>query len=512
MSLRKYPGISIPDIPNKGVRDRFQTLDIFLKDLEAAVVALQIEIDLPTPAGSAPRDAEYVVTNLDATLPNERRLVGTSPVTITDNGAGVSVAVGLNLALLGGLPTNVYATVGVAGSASTYVATDATLPYPDGIMSSVSSTLKLTDAGGHQTVTGDLGGLNFISADDDFFFGTAATGIDAPGHGHLGIGSGALSTNSLFVSTSTTATAPGAASLNFLIVPTQIHATLGATGVFGTAFNITGADQIMTAGQFTFLLGGSGTTVTKKQTAFQFLANFQAGTSNYDDVAILRDQTAGHATSTRTVTRFASIDFGFSQGAAFDTAGITVPTLYGLLLGDRAEISSSNAREEDVLTLNQLAVDAGDDGAHIKFNDKTTDPTALSDGQLWYRLGQLNFRDGGATTNLLAGGGGDVTIRKNSGADVGQRPRLNFIEGTDITLTIVDDVGDDEVDITVTSTAAGAAADQAKYIKAFIPNAGSLTVPDKNQIVVCDNYAIEGDADLILEGEDSLLCILQVAA
>lgn len=44
-----------------------------------------------------------------------------------------------------------------------------------------------------------------------------------------------------------------------------------------------------------------------------------------------------------------------------------------------------------------------------------------------------------------------VTVRKNSGANVGSRARLNFIEGTGTTLTITDDAGNDEVDITITS-------------------------------------------------------------
>jgi hypothetical protein len=53
------------------------------------------------------------------------------------------------------------------------------------------------------------------------------------------------------------------------------------------------------------------------------------------------------------------------------------------------------------------------------------------------------------------GVGGDVTIRKNSGSDVGTRPRLNFIEGSNVTLTIADDVTDDEVDITIAASGGG---------------------------------------------------------
>jgi hypothetical protein len=45
-----------------------------------------------------------------------------------------------------------------------------------------------------------------------------------------------------------------------------------------------------------------------------------------------------------------------------------------------------------------------------------------------------------------------VTVRKNSGTDVGTRKRLNLIEGTNITLTVADDATDNEVDVTITGT------------------------------------------------------------
>lgn len=46
-------------------------------------------------------------------------------------------------------------------------------------------------------------------------------------------------------------------------------------------------------------------------------------------------------------------------------------------------------------------------------------------------------------------------VRKNStGSDL-RRRRINFIEGTNITLTVEDDATDNEIDITITSTASG---------------------------------------------------------
>ena len=52
-----------------------------------------------------------------------------------------------------------------------------------------------------------------------------------------------------------------------------------------------------------------------------------------------------------------------------------------------------------------------------------------------------------------------ITVRENSGADVGTRPRLNFIEGTGVTLTVADDPANSEIDITIDAAAAGGLGD-----------------------------------------------------
>lgn len=55
---------------------------------------------------------------------------------------------------------------------------------------------------------------------------------------------------------------------------------------------------------------------------------------------------------------------------------------------------------------------------------------------------------------IAASGGSGVTVRKNTGADVGTRPRLNLIEGTNVTLTVTDDGVGNEVDVTIAATGA----------------------------------------------------------
>jgi len=48
-----------------------------------------------------------------------------------------------------------------------------------------------------------------------------------------------------------------------------------------------------------------------------------------------------------------------------------------------------------------------------------------------------------------------ITVRKNTGADVGSRRRINFIEGTGISFTVTDVGGSEEVTVRVDATGAG---------------------------------------------------------
>ena len=50
---------------------------------------------------------------------------------------------------------------------------------------------------------------------------------------------------------------------------------------------------------------------------------------------------------------------------------------------------------------------------------------------------------------------GEVTVRKNSGADVGTQPRINLIEGANVTLTVTDDGANNEIDVTIAASSSG---------------------------------------------------------
>jgi len=86
-----------------------------------------------------------------------------------------------------------------------------------------------------------------------------------------------------------------------------------------------------------------------------------------------------------------------------------------------------------------------------------------------------------------------VEVVKNSGAVVGTRKQLNFVEGSNITLTIADDTGNDQVDITIASSGGGGGAPaDATYVtlttNATLTNERVLT-GTINQIDITDNGA-----------------------
>jgi len=90
---------------------------------------------------------------------------------------------------------------------------------------------------------------------------------------------------------------------------------------------------------------------------------------------------------------------------------------------------------------------------------------------------------------VALGNNARVTLRKNSGANVGTRRRVNLIEGANISLTLADDAGDEEVDVTVATT--GVAGIDAAYVT--IGNDGSLTaeraLTGSTSILITDNGA-----------------------
>lgn len=85
------------------------------------------------------------------------------------------------------------------------------------------------------------------------------------------------------------------------------------------------------------------------------------------------------------------------------------------------------------------------------FMANVTGSPAVATGKSFSSLAGLNLSYD-ATNHELDWDG--VDIRKNSTGSTFTRPRINFIEGSNITLTVADDSGDGEVDVTVAAASA----------------------------------------------------------
>ncbi len=96
-----------------------------------------------------------------------------------------------------------------------------------------------------------------------------------------------------------------------------------------------------------------------------------------------------------------------------------------------------------------------------------------------------------------------TTVRKNTGADVGSRRRLNFIEGTNVTMTITDDAGSEEVDITINSSGgAGSGTDEVLLIPTT-----NKTIPDNTSIIIGDYYTLGSTVELQINSGANLTIV-----
>ncbi len=121
---------------------------------------------------------------------------------------------------------------------------------------------------------------------------------------------------------------------------------------------------------------------------------------------------------------------------AFPAPGSTNP--YRIVI-DR-EIMEVTGRNE---TLNTLTVLRGLEG--------TTTTTHLNLALVTLRLTEAGLFRMQDAINALEAGLGTIQIRIDGAADTGDRPRIQFVSGTGITITAVDAPGDNEVVVTITN-------------------------------------------------------------
>ena len=139
--------------------------------------------------------------------------------------------------------------------------------------------------------------------------------------------------------------------------------------------------------------------------------------------------------------------------------------LYNEITGDEERIKKTDFQSDLSITESQIS-----DLDHYTTSDFTTDfaaesTTNLSEGtNLYYTSARFDSDFSGkdtddlpeGTTNLYFDGVGIL----DGGSLVGTRPTINFIEGTNITLTIADNGGSDRVDVTIDAAGGGGDPDQ----------------------------------------------------
>ncbi len=222
----------------------------------------------------------------------------------------------------------------------------------------------------------------------------------------------------------------------------------------GTANQLIKANAGATANEFATLSGGTGLSVT-----------FGAGT-----IALAN-------------TGVTSIVAGTAIGVSGATGAVTVNNtgVTSIVAGTGISISGGTGAVTVNSTITQYTDELAQDAVGTILTDSSTIDFTYNDGA------------NTITAAMIANSSTQkVEITKNSGAVVGTRKQLNFIEGSNVTLTVADDAGNDQVDITIAATGASGAPSTATYVTlstdATLTNERVLT-GTLSQITVTDNGA-----------------------
>lgn len=117
-----------------------------------------------------------------------------------------------------------------------------------------------------------------------------------------------------------------------------------------------------------------------------------------------------------------------------------------------------------------------------------------------FSAGVLDFDE---TATL--GNNARVAVSKNSGATVGTRRRINFIEGSNVTLTVADDSGNEEVDVTIASSGSGSGLGVVEFIREVPP--GTIYATDDIRVggsTPAEGFPVADFDDTTIEYRDYL--------
>lgn len=238
--------------------------------------------------------------------------------------------------------------------------------------------------------------------------------------------------------------------------------TLGTNLSFsGTTLNAAGGGGVSDGDKGDITVSSSGTVWTVDNTAITFAKMQDVSTG----VLIGRSTASSGSMETLSVGTGLSLSGGTLSSSITQYTDEMAQDTIATLIQNGTGISWTYNDGANTLTpavsLGSFSTTNLSEGSNLYFTDERAQDavgTILTDSSTV----DFTYNDG---ANTIAAAVIDNTstqkieVTKNSGAVVGTRKQLNFIEGTNVTLTIADDVGNDQVDITIAASGGGGVSD-----------------------------------------------------
>lgn len=240
-------------------------------------------------------------------------------------------------------------------------------------------------------------------------------------------------------------------------------------------------ERKLTAGTaISFVDGGAGADLTLSVAAFGITTALIAN----------KNVTFGKIQDLAAFSVFGKFNAGVGTGADIVAADETVLgrtatgnlTFAQLATGQITNAAVTYAKIQNVTDARLLGRSAGGAGAPQELT--VASPVTLAGGI-------LDFDE-----TVALGNNARVAVSENSGATIGTRRRINFVEGSNVTLTITDDAGNEEIDVTI--AAAGAASPDISTC--LLTPTSSETITTNKAAVTYGFYAITGAFNLTIQG------------
>lgn len=491
MTTRRGSGITSPQgSPNvERLRQEVERLRSALRLVEARVVELE---GAPASSGGGDPDASYVVLANTATLTNERQLAAGTGISVVDGGPGGSVTISSSVTqYTDEMVRDVMGVALVAGAGVTITPND---PADTITISASTTSLTVQELDGSPSVASTTT-LQFAQADGFVvstpIAGTArvdfdiSTALDVLGSTH---GSAlfrgvtdwqalAPGTSGLPLRSNGAGFIPSYAALTNVGLAQMANNTFkgNVSGALANPADVTTTQLTAALNLFTSVLQGlapasgggtvnflraDGTWTTPASSAPT--VREVDGAPSIATISLLEfDQADGFVVSNPGGTQ-ARVDFVIST--ALDTISSTRGAI--LYRGAAGWAALAPGTATHVLTSNGAGADPTYQAAGAGFAPAGSayvtigNDASLSAERALAASSPVTLTDGGANGSatiafdqaVALGNNARLAVSRNSGATVGTRRRLNLIEGSNISISVVDDAANEEVDVTITGS------------------------------------------------------------